>query len=236
MSTTFFNKLKEQEIIPKEFALKKSNLSIKSADNTPLKIRGKMKFPLIFSHPDNLNLKLKFGTFFIIDGLANSLNLGKPILDEISTVWDFTSNQIQIKDINIQLVENIEEENGGHIRSINYSPKPEKNIKLYNKKTTYLPPFSATYIRLKYSKVEDENINDIVEITPDPHFLNSKNVEIPHASLARKGMLITVITNPHSSGITLKQNITIAHANNPEKETLDILEKVKNQEQIEKKC
>ena len=88
-----------------------------------------MKFPLIFTHPSNLNLKLKFGTFFIIDGLANSLNLGKPILDEISTVWDFTSDQIRIKDINIQLVENIEEENGGHIRSISHSPKPEKNIK-----------------------------------------------------------------------------------------------------------
>ena len=58
ISLTFFNRLKTSGMIPKDLKLKRSNLTIKSADNSTLSVAGRINYPLMFTHPteDILNV------------------------------------------------------------------------------------------------------------------------------------------------------------------------------------
>ena len=97
ISAVMYKKLKDSKIIPDKLSLKRTSCSIKGADNSPLSVLGKLNYPLIFTHPSNHNLELKFNQFYVIEGLSNSINLGKPVLKQIDTVWDFKSPTISIK-------------------------------------------------------------------------------------------------------------------------------------------
>ena len=83
----------------------------------------------------------------MIKGLANLMNIGKPVLDAIGATWDFSAPNININDQLIDLVENTEHENHGPICQIKHLEDQERKIKLYAKETIFVQPNSVTHIR-----------------------------------------------------------------------------------------
>ena len=217
ISAVMYKKLKDSKIIPDKLSLKRTSCSIKGADNSPLSVLGKLNYPLIFTHPSNHNLELKFNQFYVIEGLSNSINLGKPVLKQIDTVWDFKSPTISIKNISIPLTNQKEEGNPGNINKIIKSEPIDQKIRLYAKSTSYIPPRSAMIIQLKSSPDDKLKLTEDVLIIPDQHFQNSRKVFIMPESISNKNHLLTTITNPYDSGITIKKGQVLAYANEPDK-------------------
>ena len=90
--------------------LKRTNVKVTSADTSSLKVEGILKYPLSFSDQAK-STTLTFNSFIVIKGLANSMNIGKPVLDAIGATWDFSVSNININGKLIDLVENTQNEN-----------------------------------------------------------------------------------------------------------------------------
>ena len=72
----------------KSLKLKIANVKVTSADTSSLKVEGILKYSLSFSHQAKPT-SLTFNSFIVIKELANSMNIGKPVLDAIGATWDF---------------------------------------------------------------------------------------------------------------------------------------------------
>ena len=144
-----FGRLKKMKIIPRNLSLKHTTCTVSSDDNAPLKILGKLNYPIRIAHPSNCKLSLNFKSFYVIEGLANSINLGKPILDEINAIWDFQKPTISIQGIDLPLTTQKEKNNSGKINQLIKTKDEDDRIYLYAKKTTYIPPKSSMIIQLK---------------------------------------------------------------------------------------
>ena len=83
--------------IPKLLRLNRTNVKVTSADTSSFKVEGILKYPLSFSDQTK-STTLTFNSFIVIKGLANSMNIGKPVLDAIGATWDFSAPNINIMD------------------------------------------------------------------------------------------------------------------------------------------
>ena len=134
MSAIMYRKLKNSKTIPTRLALKRTSCSIKGADNSPLTVLGKLNYPLELTHPSNHKLVLKFDQFYVVDGLSKAINMGKPVLEKINTVWDFKSPTVSINNILVPLTNQKEDGNPGNINQIIKSKMIDQRIHLYAKK------------------------------------------------------------------------------------------------------
>ena len=151
------------------------------------------------------------------------MNLGKPVLDGIGATWDFSSPSIVIEGKPITLHNNYEPKNRGSIATIHHEEGNRNKIKLYSKRTIYLPPNSSNHILLKYQKHNENKLEDYVSITPDEQFITNKKLFAMPLVVARKDLFVTTITNFHDSGITIKKNQIVANASIPSNSTKELL-------------
>lgn len=160
------------EIIPKNASIIKTPCNIRSADNSILSV-GKLKLKksaLKFSLP-NIPINMSFDEVYVVDNLANSVNLGRSILNEIEAIWDFQSLVVSIQDHEVPLVNQKDKDNLGYISNILTNSSGNKF--LYSKDNVYIPPRSSTLIRLKQS-TNSEDLQEDVWITPDEHLESNK--------------------------------------------------------------
>ena len=68
--------------IPKLLKLRRTNVKVTSADASSLRVEGILQYHLSFSDHAK-SITLTFNSFIVIKGLANSMNIGKPVLDAI---------------------------------------------------------------------------------------------------------------------------------------------------------
>ena len=87
--------------------LKSTNIKVTSADISSLKVEGILKHPQSFSDQAK-STTLTFNSFIVMKGLANSMNIRKPVLDAIGATTDFSAQKININGPLIYLVENSE--------------------------------------------------------------------------------------------------------------------------------
>ena len=202
--------------------LKRTNVKVTSADTSSLKVEGILKYPLSFSDQAK-STTLTFNSFIVIKGLANSMNIGKPVLDAIGATWDFSAPNININGQLIDLVENSEDENHGSICQIKHLEDKDRKINLYAKETIFVEPNSVTHVQLKFQKHNDDKLQDHVCIVPDEKFTHTKKLFMIPLTVARKDFLVTTIINTLDSGITIKRNQIVAQASNPSKDIDEIL-------------
>ena len=208
--------------IPKLLKLRRTNVKVTSADAKNIRVEGILKYPLSFSDHAK-SITLTFNSFIVIKGLANSMNIGKPVLDAIGATWDFSAPNININDQLIDLVENTEHENHGSICQIKHLEDQERKIKLYAKETIFLPPNSVKHIRLKFQNHNNDKLQDHICIFPDEKFSHSKKLFMMPLTVARKDFLVTTIINTLDSGVTIKRNQIVAEASNPSRDINEIL-------------
>ena len=91
---TTFNKLKDDQLIPHNLTLKRSNLLIMGPDGSKLSTNGILRYPLTFMGKNGL--KFTLSKFYVIQNLCNDLNFGKIILDKLKTTWNFNTQIITI--------------------------------------------------------------------------------------------------------------------------------------------
>ena len=202
--------------------LKRTNVKVTSADTSSLKVEGILKYPLSFSDQAK-STTLTFNSFIVIKGLANSMNIGKPVLDAIGATWDFSAPNININGQLIDLVENSEDENHGSVCQIKHLEDKDRKINLYAKETIFVEPNSVTHVQLKFQKHNDDKLQDHVCIVPDEKFTHTKKLFMIPLTVARKDFLVTTIINTLDSGITIKRNQIVAQASNPSKDINEIL-------------
>ena len=208
--------------IPKLLKLRRTNVKVTSADAKNIRVEGILKYPLSFSDHAK-SITLTFNSFIVIKGLANSMNIGKPVLDAIGATWDFSAPNININDQLIDLVENTEHENHGSICQIKHLEDQERKIKLYAKETIFVPPNSVKHIRLKFQKHNNDKLQDHICIFPDEKFSHSKKLFMMPLTVARKDFLVTTIINTLDSGVTIKRNQIVAEASNPSRDINEML-------------
>ena len=208
--------------IPKLLKLRRTNVKVTSADAKNIRVEGILKYPLSFSDHAK-SITLTFNSFIVIKGLANSMNIGKPVLDAIGATWDFSAPNININDQLIDLVENTEHENHGSICQIKHLEDQERKIKLYAKETIFVQPNSVKHIRLKFQKHNNDKLQDHICIFPDEKFSHSKKLFMMPLTVARKDFLVTTIINTLDSGVTIKRNQIVAEASNPSRDINEIL-------------
>ena len=208
--------------IPKLLKLRRTNVKVTSADAKNIRIEGILKYPLSFRNLAK-SITLTFDSFIVIKGLANSMNIGKPVLDAIGATWDFSAPYININDQLINLVENTEHENHGSICQIKHLEDQERKIKLYAKETIFVQPNSVKHIRLKFQKHNNDKLQDHICIFPDEKFSHSKKLFMMPLTVARKDFLVTTIINTLDSGVTIKRNQIVAEASNPSRDINEIL-------------
>ena len=208
--------------IPKLLKLRRTNVKVTSADAKNIRVEGILKYPLSFSDHAK-SITLTFNSFIVIKGLANSMNIGKPVLDAIGATWDFSAPNININDQLIDLVENTEHENHGSICQIKHLEDQERKIKLYAKETIFVQPNSVKHIRLKFQKHNNDKLQDHICIFPDEKFSHSKKLFMMPLTVARKDFLVTTIINTLDSGVTIKRNQIVAEASNPSRDINEML-------------
>ena len=208
--------------IPKLLKLRRTNVKVTSADAKNIRVEGILKYPLSFSDHAK-SITLTFNSFIVIKGLANSMNIGKPVLDAIGATWDFSAPNININDQLIDLVENTEHENHGSICQIKHLEDQERKIKLYAKETIFVQPNSVKHIRLKFQKHNNDKLQDHICIFPDEKFSHSKKLFMMPLTVARKDFLVITIINTLDSGVTIKRNQIVAEASNPSRDINEIL-------------
>ena len=208
--------------IPKLLKLRRTNVKVTSADAKNIRIEGILKYPLSFRNLAK-SITLTFDSFIVIKGLANSMNIGKPVLDAIGATWDFSAPNININDQLIDLVENTEHESHGSICQIKHLEDQERKIKLYAKETIFVQPNSVKHIRLKFQKHNNDKLQDHICIFPDEKFSHSKKLFMMPLTVARKDFLVTTIINTLDSGVTIKRNQIVAEASNPSRDINEML-------------
>ena len=206
VSEIFFNKLKKLNVLPRGILPSKTNCSIRSADSSPLTVLGKVKLksPITLKHP-SAPFQIVMPNFYVIKHLSNSINIGRPILKRLSVIWDFTSPTVSIKGQDIRLESHIEDGNPGHINNIIIDNSSSTNY-LYSSKTVFIPPKSSAIIQLKPSALSSSSLPDDVIITPDKKFESNKLVYSPPLTICNKNHLLTTVSNPHDSGVTIIRN------------------------------
>ena len=214
--------MKDAGQIPKLLKLKRTNVKVTSADTSSLKVEGILKYPLSFSDQAK-STTLTFKSFIVIKGLANSMNIGKPVLDAIGATWDFSAPNININGQLIDLVDNSEDDNHGSVCQIKHLEDKDRKINLYAKETIFVEPNSVTHVQLKFQKHNDDKLQDHVCIVPDEKFTHTKKLFMIPLTVARKDFLVTTIINTLDSGITIKRNQIVAQASNPSKDINEIL-------------
>ena len=222
ISLILLEKLKNTGQIPKLLKLRRTNVKVTSADASSLRVEGILKYPLSFSDHAK-SITLTFNSFIVIKGLANSMNIGKPVLDAIGATWDFSAPNININDQLIDLVENTEHENHGSICQIKHLEDQERKIKLYAKETIFVQPNSVKHIRLKFQKHNNDKLQDHICIFPDEKFSHLKKLFMMPLTMARKDFLVTTIINTLDSGVTIKRNQIVAEASNPSRDINEML-------------
>lgn len=80
-------KLEDSEQIHK-ILKKRTNIKITSADSLSLSVAGILKYPQTSTVPEN-SITLYFGSFIVIKGIANSMNIAKPLLNALGELRDF---------------------------------------------------------------------------------------------------------------------------------------------------
>ena len=78
----FFIILKPYNQIPKLLELRRTTAKVTSADASSIRVEVILKYPLSFSDHAK-SITLTFNSFIVIRGLANSMKIGKPVLDAI---------------------------------------------------------------------------------------------------------------------------------------------------------
>ena len=93
--TDITGKMKNLGRIPRPIELRRNNVKITSVDTSLIKVEGILKYSLSFADHAK-STTLSFNSFIVIRGLANSMNIGKPVLDAIGATWDFSVPNINI--------------------------------------------------------------------------------------------------------------------------------------------
>ena len=71
-------------------------MKVTSADASSLKVERILKYPLSFSDNSKLTA-LAFNSFIVSTGLANPMNIRKPVHDAIAATCGFSAPKINIK-------------------------------------------------------------------------------------------------------------------------------------------
>ena len=168
MSATLFEDFKQIGILPRTISLDRTSIKAAAANGRSISIKGVLNYEIKFK--TEAGTDFIFNKFYVINKLANDLNLGKLQLDQLDVKWDFKKQTVcllnktvvlhsqrnktsreQIQ--GITLIEDIVDKLETHLDK-------RKIIRLYSEFNVYVPPRSSIYVPLMAKQVHRDGAID----------------------------------------------------------------------------